>query len=64
MFDFMEPYLADGFSLLPVLVYTVGVAAILEEAEKGVHEDLEGKKLSLPKGAKFSVSIFNRQKIN
>lgn len=64
MFDFMEPYLAEGFSLLPVLIGLFGVATILEEAEKGIKENTADMKLSLEKGAKFSFSVFRKQKIN
>lgn len=64
MFDFMEPYLSQGFSLLPVLIGLFGVATILEEAEKGILEKTEGMKLSLKKGARFSLSVFKNQKVN
>lgn len=64
MFDFMEPYLAEGFSLLPVLIGLFGVTTILEEAEKGIHENTKDMKLTLQKGSKFSFSVFRHQKIN
>lgn len=64
MFAFMEPYLAEGFSLLPVLIGLFGVATILDEAEKGIKENTADMKLSLQKGAKFSFSVFRKQKIN
>ncbi len=64
MTGFMEPYLAEGFSLLPVLIGLFGVATILEEAEKGIRENTGDMKLSLQKGAKFSLGIFRNQKIN
>jgi len=64
MFDFMEPYLIEGFSLLPVLIGLFGVATILEEAEKGIREDTEGMKLNLTSGARFSLNVFRNQKIN
>lgn len=64
MADFMEPYLAEGFSLLPVLIGLFGVATILEEAEKGVHENTAGTRLTLQKGVKFSLGVFRNQKIN
>jgi len=62
--DFMEPYLSDGFSLLPLLIGLFGVATILEEAEKGIIDDLKGMKLHLQKGARFNLLVFNNQKIN
>jgi len=64
MFDFMQEYLYDGFSLLPVLIGLFGVAHILEEAEKGIHEATKDMKLSLQKGKRFSFSVFKHQKIN
>ena len=64
MFDFMESYLSEGFSLLPVLIGLFGVATILEEAEKSIRENAEGMKLNLKKGARFSFSVFRNQKIN
>ena len=64
MTEAMEPYLAEGFSLLPVLIGLFGVATILEEAEKGIRENTGDMKLSLQKGAKFSLGIFRNQKIN
>ncbi|MBU1210020.1 MAG: tripartite tricarboxylate transporter permease [Alphaproteobacteria bacterium] len=64
MFTFMESYLSDGFSLLPVLIGLFGIATVLEEAEKGVLEDASTKSVHLAKGAPFSISIFAKQKIN
>jgi len=64
MFDFMEPYLIEGFSLLPVLIGLFGVATILEEAEKGIREDTKGMKLNLRSGTRFSLYEFRNQKIN
>lgn len=64
MFDFMEPYLIEGFSLLPVLIGLFGVATILEEAEKGIREDTQGMKLNLRSGVRFSLKVFRNQKIN
>jgi len=64
MYAFMEPYLSEGFSLLPVLIGLFGVATILEEAEKGVREDTEGMKLNLTSSARFSFRVFIDQKIN
>jgi len=64
MLGFMEDFLSEGFSLLPVLIGLFGVATILEEAEKGILEKTEGMKLSLRTGARFSLSVFKNQKIN
>jgi len=64
MLHFMEPYLFEGFSLLPVLIGLFGVATILEEAEKGVRENTEGMKLNLKSGARFSLRVFGNQKFN
>lgn len=49
MFDFMEPYLFEGFSLLPVLIGIFGVATILLEAEKGVKSDLTHERVKVSK---------------
>lgn len=64
MFGWMEDYLYDGFSLLPVLIGLFGVAHILEEAEKGIKETTKDMKLSLQKSKRFSFSVFKGQKIN
>ncbi|MCB1764259.1 MAG: tripartite tricarboxylate transporter permease, partial [Gammaproteobacteria bacterium] len=64
MFGFMQEYLYDGFSLLPVLIGLFGVAHILEEAEKSIHEATKDMQLSLQKGARFSIGVFRNQKIN
>jgi len=64
MFDFMEPYLADGFSLLPVLIGLFGLATILEEAEKGIQEDSSFGRIDLSARAKFSLMVFKGQIIN
>lgn len=59
MFDFMEPYLFEGFSLLPVLIGIFGISTILLEAEKGVKSELKGERVKLGKGSSdFSLSIF------
>ena len=64
MADWMTDYLSEGFSLLPVLIGLFCLATILEEAEKGIKEDMEGKKLSLKFGEKFSFNAFKNQKTN
>jgi putative tricarboxylic transport membrane protein len=63
MLDFMEPYLEDGFSLLPVLIGLFGLATILKEAEKGVHD----KPLFIDvisTRVKFSLRVFKGQIVN
>jgi putative tricarboxylic transport membrane protein len=58
MFDFMEPYLFEGFSLLPVLIGIFGISTILLDAETGVKSELSGEKIKLGKGPAFSFGIF------
>lgn len=58
MFDFMEPYLFEGFSLLPVLIGIFGISTILLEAEKGVKRDVAGQRIKIGKEGGFSLSIF------
>tara|TARA_R110000751_G_scaffold71404_2_gene144513 strand:- start:2305 stop:3849 length:1545 start_codon:yes stop_codon:yes gene_type:complete len=58
MFDFMEPYLFEGFSLLPVLIGIFGISTILLEAEKGIKSDVSGKRIKMGKESGFSFSIF------
>lgn len=62
--DGWEYYLQDGFSLLPVLIGLFGLGTILEEAEKGVKEEMTGKKFSLKNSEKFSFKIFKGQGVN
>lgn len=62
--DYLEEYLSEGFSLLPVLIGLFGVATILEQAEKGIRDDLEGMKFNLKSGASFSFGLFKNQKVN
>lgn len=64
MFGFMEDYLYDGFSLLPVLIGLFGVATILQEAEKGIREKSPALKAQLTKGMPFSFSVFKNQFTN
>jgi putative tricarboxylic transport membrane protein len=64
MFDFMEPYLQEGFSLLPVLIGLFGIATVLEEAEKGAKDDPDIHSVELAKGAAFSFRVFLNQKLN
>ncbi len=64
MFDFMVPYLEEGFSLLPVLIGLFGLATILQEAEKGVKDEPLCADVSLSNRAKFSMRDFKGQIIN
>ncbi|SBT17686.1 Tripartite tricarboxylate transporter TctA family protein [Marinomonas gallaica] len=61
MLPFMEPYLAYGFSLLPVLIGLFGISTIIEEAEKGTKETSLENKVNLSKGKPFSFNIFKGQ---
>lgn len=62
--EFLQYYLEDGFSLLPVLIGLFGLGTILEEAEKGVKEEPIGKIDNLSTQEKFSMKIFKGQFIN
>ncbi|MBE0530482.1 MAG: tripartite tricarboxylate transporter permease [Rhodospirillales bacterium] len=63
MFDFMEPYLADGFSLLPVLIGVFGLSTILQEAAQGVKGGgLAG--MALSHRTRFSLRVFKGQMVN
>ena len=64
MFDFMVPYLEEGFSLLPVLIGLFGLATILEEAEKGIREKSMAAGVNLAIRTKFSFNVFKGQLIN
>jgi len=64
MFDFMVPYLENGFSLLPVLIGLFGLAMILEEAEKGIREEPLTGGVDLSTRTKFSFGVFKGQIIN
>lgn len=64
MFEFMEPYLESGFSLLPVLIGMFGLSTILLEAEKGMPEQHGKKDVDLSTRTPFSMSVFKGQIIN
>ncbi len=64
MFDFMVPFLEEGFSLLPVLIGLFGLATILDEAEKGIVEEDLCADLSLSNQVKFSWSVYKGQFMN
>lgn len=62
--EFLEYYLQNGFSLLPVLIGLFGLGTILEEAEKGVKEEPMGKMDKLADQEKFTFKIFKGQFTN
>ncbi len=64
MFDFMQNYLEEGFSLLPVLIGMFGLATIFEEAEKGVKEEPLCANVSLSASNKFKWSDFKGSTMN
>lgn len=64
MLPFMEGYLENGFSLLPVLIGVFGLAAILEDAEKGLKSGLVDKSISLAGSSRFSIGVFRGQIAN
>lgn len=64
MMDFMEPYLEEGFSLLPVLIGLFGLATILDEAEKGIREESVSGDVDLSTSKHFSFRVFKGQIIN
>lgn len=66
--SFLEDYLWDGFSLLPVLIGLFGISEILRNSEQGLKTDTSNK-ISLKKAksdpeAKFSFKEFKGQTIN
>ena len=64
MFDFMEYYLIDGFSLLPVLIGIFGLTTVLLDAEKGFKDETGQGPISLKGGAKFKFKVFKGQLLN
>lgn len=64
MFDFMQYYLIDGFSLLPVLIGIFGLTTVLLDAEKGFKDETGQGPISLKGGAKFKFSVFKGQLTN
>lgn len=64
MFEFMEPYLSGGFSLLPVLIGVFGLSSILIEAEEGVPATASTTGTAMSRQKKFRLSIFRGQGIN
>ncbi|WP_342596279.1 tripartite tricarboxylate transporter permease [Salinicola lusitanus] len=64
MFDFMQYYLIDGFSLLPVLIGIFGLTTVLLDAEKGFRDETGQGPISLKNGAKFRFGVFKGQLTN
>lgn len=62
--QFLEYYLSDGFSLLPVLIGVFGLATILSEAEKGIKADPTCDNVNLSNHEKFSLNDFKGQTVN
>ena len=60
----MGYWLEDGFSLLPVLIALFGLAAILEEAEKGMPRGQSMKDIKIGGQSRFSFSVFRGQFVN
>lgn len=60
----LEYWLDSGFALLPVLIGIFGLAAILEEAEKGVPEARSSDEIAIGKTSTFSFSVFRGQIFN
>lgn len=60
----LQPYLEDGFSLLPVLIGVFALSTVLLEAEQGMKdgEGLSGVKLG--SGKPFHFSVFRGQLVN
>jgi putative tricarboxylic transport membrane protein len=63
MFEFMEPFLSEGFSLLPVLIGVFGLSTILDEAAKGV-PDSNLHAVTLEHRKRFSLDVFRGQLVN
>jgi len=58
MFNFMEPSLNSGFSLLPVLIGLFALSKLFEEAEKGDFNPEHQKSVDLSSGVPFTLSLF------
>ncbi|SFH47081.1 putative tricarboxylic transport membrane protein [Palleronia marisminoris] len=59
-----EYWLDGGFALLPVLIGLFGLAAILEEAERGVPSAASSDEIAIGKSSSFSFSVFRGQTLN
>ena len=61
--EWMAGYMETGFSLLPLLIGLFGIAVILSEAEKGVHDEATGG-FKLDEKKRFEWSVFKGQFAN
>jgi putative tricarboxylic transport membrane protein len=57
----LEYWLQDGFVLLPVLIGLFGVAAVFEEAERGVPEGQSMSDIKIGRDSTFKLSLFKGQ---
>jgi putative tricarboxylic transport membrane protein len=57
----LEYWLQDGFVLLPVLIGLFGVAAVFDEAERGVPEGQSMSDIKIGHNSTFSLSLFKNQ---
>lgn len=60
----LEYWLEGGFSLLPVLIGIFGLAAILDEAERGMPKGQSAETVKIGKKSTFSFAVFRGQFIN
>ncbi len=60
----MEYWLEGGFSLLPVLIGLFGLAAILEEAERGIPRGQSAGDIKVGGASGFSFEVFRGQGVN
>ncbi len=59
----MAVFMENGFSLLPLLIGLFGMTVILEEAEKGVHDEATGA-FKFAEKKRFEWSVFKGQSVN
>ncbi|MGR6468489.1 tripartite tricarboxylate transporter permease [Rhizobium sp. PAMB 3182] len=57
----LEYWLQDGFVLLPVLIGLFGIAAVFDEAEKGVPEGQSIRDIKVGRDSTFKLSLFKGQ---
>ena len=61
--EWMATHMETGFSLLPLLIGLFGIAVILNEAEKGVHDEATGA-FKFAEKKRFEWSVFKGQFAN
>lgn len=59
----LSPWLENGFSLLPLLIGLFGLGVILDEAQKGVHDD-HAESVKLASRKRFQWGVFKDQTLN